>query len=114
MVITESIVSNVRVAEDTIWLILFTVMMLMAFKYSAASFGGVRVGYLTFIIAGLSGFFWKGIGWYSRVFDVKEPELLFGVIRELFEGTTGAIFTLACVILAGSLYSLYENEKSVS
>lgn len=111
---TEAVLNNVRVMEDTTWLFVFAVMIISAYKYSEASFGSVRTGYIMFILTGLSGFLWKGIGLISRVFEIKEPELIYSVFREVFEGTTGALFTVACIVLASSLYTIYSQEKKVS
>lgn len=111
MTVTDAIVNNVRVMEDTLWFIVFVLIIVVAVKYSEASFGKVRTGYLTFIATGVSGFLWKGLGLVSRLFELKEPELVFDVSREFFEGTTGALFTIACILLAQSLYTLYAQGK---
>jgi hypothetical protein len=114
MNITEAVVTNIRIMEDTTWLLLFTVMAIAGYKYAEASFGAVRRGYIAFILAGASGLLWKGIGLFSRVFEMKEPQLLFSVGREVFEGTTGALFTGACLLLASGLHQLYSHQKKVS
>lgn len=114
MTVTDAILNNIRVMEDTTWFFVFTVMIIFAYKYSEASFGSVRSGYITFILTGISGFLWKGLGLVSRVFELKQPELVFEVFREFFEGTTGALFTIACIMLASALYTIYSQEKKVS
>jgi hypothetical protein len=114
MNITEAVVTNIRVMEDTTWLLVFWVMIIAGYKYAEASFGAVRRGYIALILTGASGLLWKGIGLYSRVFAVKEPELLFSVGREVFEGTTGALFTGACLLLASGLHQIYSRQKKVS
>ena len=105
---TSALNNNVRIFEDTIWLAVFTLMIVAGWKLQKLSSGGATFAYWLLALAGLSGWLWKGIGLFKRVIIVNEPKWLFSLTRETFEGLTGIILAIACLVLVLSISRLYR------
>ncbi len=105
---TSALNNNMRVLEDTLWLTVFTLMIIAGTKLSEISSGGVRSGYFLLTLAGISGWLWKGIGLVKRVMLLDEPQWLFGVARETFEGLTGILLAIALLVLVVALRRIYR------
>lgn len=107
---TEQIVANIRVVEDTLWLFAFVALLIVGVRYASAAFGSVRTGYLTLVLAAISGIIWKGLSLFSRVTGIKEPEVLFELVKESFEALFGFIFIIGCVLLVKGLSAIYKES----
>lgn len=108
---TEEIVKNIRVVEDSLWLFAFALMLVTGYRYAEASFGTVRTGYITLLITALFGIGWKGLSLFSRVSGIKEPEIVFDLLKETFEAGVGVVFIIGCIFLAKGLASIYNQES---
>lgn len=106
---TSAVNNNVRIFEDTLWLIVFTLMVVAGSKLSEISGGGTRLAYWLLSLTGISGWLWKGIGLAKRVLLLDEPAWLFSVTRETFEGLTGVVLAMAFLVLVTSLRRLYRT-----
>lgn len=107
---TEEIVKNIRIVEDSLWIAAFIMMGIVGLRYSEASFGTVRNGYLALIATAFIGIGWKGISLFSRMTGIKEPEILFDFTKEIFEACVGAVFIVGCVLLVKGLAAVYNQE----
>ena len=105
---TSALNNNMRVFEDTLWLTVFTLMMVAGRRLSEISSGGARIGYILLSLTGFSGWLWKGIGLVKRVTLVDEPAWLFCVARETFEGLTGVVLAIALLTLVISIRRIYR------
>ena len=101
--------NNVRIFEDTLWVITFLLMITLGLLMKNISHGHTKKGYIVLTIAGVSGILWKGIGLVKRVLIQKEPVWLFDVARETFEGLTGIILAVAFVLLIYSLVKIFKK-----
>lgn len=94
--------NNVRIVEDTLWVATFFVMTLFALSMMKFTKGGVKglyYGYITLLVAAICGFLWKGIGLVKRVAIFSNPDWVFNLGRETFEGAAGLIFGIAFIVL---------------
>ena len=109
---TSVVNNNVRIFEDTLWLIVFTLMTVAGLLLKGVSGGSGRNGFLLLALAGVSGWLWKGIGLVKRVFVLNEPVWLFSLARETFEGLTGIILAVAFLLIVYSVVKVLQRQKS--
>ena len=108
---TSALNNNLRIFEDTIWLITFTLMIIAGLLLRNLSGGFSSPGYILLAATGLLGWLWKGIGLVKRVFILNEPAWLFNVARETFEGLTGIVLALASILLVYSILKVYKARS---
>ena len=101
--------NNFRIFEDTLWLGVFTLMIIAGLKLKKLAGGSAALAYALLAVTGLSGWLWKGIGLVKRVFVVNEPAWIFSLTRETFEGLTGIILAGAFLVLVISIKRIYST-----
>ena len=109
MAATSKMNNHVRIFEDTVWCIAFTLMIVAGLCLKRLASQQSQTGYTLFAVAGLFGWLWKAIGLVKRIFMVKEPVWFYDVVRETFEGLTGLMLAVAFVVLALSLKKAYQR-----
>jgi hypothetical protein len=110
MAATSTMNNHVRIFEDTVWCVAFTLMIVAGLCLKRLAGFQSQTGYALFALAGLCGWLWKAIGLVKRIFMVKEPVWFFDVTRETLEGLTGLILALAFIVLAISLKQVYRRQ----
>lgn len=103
--------NNFRIFEDSMWLVAFTLMIVVALLMRKLSWGLGRHGYMMLAVTGVSGWCWKFIGLIKRVFVQKEPQWFFTITRESFEGATGVLLAIAFLMLAYSIMSVSVRDR---
>ena len=106
---TSAMNANIRLFEDTLWLVAFLLMMVAGFLLRRLSGTGGSAGYWVLGIAGLVGSAWKGIGVIKRIFVASEPKWLFDLTRETLEGLSGVILAVAFILLVLSIRRVYSR-----
>ena len=106
---TSKMNNHVRIFEDTVWCIAFTLMIVAGVCLKRLASRQSQKGYTLFALTGLFGWLWKAIGLVKRIFMVKEPVWFFDVTRETLEGLTGLMLAAAFIVLAISLKKAYQG-----
>ncbi len=107
---TSALNNNIRIFEDTIWLITFILMVTLGILMRRISGGKAKTGYMLIALTGVSGLLWKGIGLIKRVFILSEPKWLLDVARETFEGLTGIILAVGFILVIYSYMKIFKKK----
>jgi len=102
MAATKANVNTSRVFEDGVWVVVFVIIIMFSsamYKAMEGGFNNARNGYSILLLSGITGFFWKFLGFLKRGFGLNHPEWLFELTREIFEGITGLLFAVAFIVL---------------
>lgn len=107
---TSAVNNNVRILEDSTWLIAFVLMIVAGLTLRESGAKDMANAYTLLAVAGLSGALWKGIGVVKRVLLVKEPAWFFDIVRETFESLTGVFIAISFLMIVIAVRKLYASN----
>jgi hypothetical protein len=106
---TSQLNNGFRIFEDTLWVFVFTLMVILGILMNNLSSGKTRMGYLMLVLTGVCGWLWRSIGLVKRIFILEEPKWFFEVVREFLEGVTGVFLAVAFTLLIYSLIKIFKK-----